>query len=70
MTTLKAVKTGITDDWDRPIAVGLGNETYVDVACGMFGSIEDWHTVTKDGEPNYPVKLSFNNSMSVVVTEA
>ena len=46
-----------TDEWDRPLAEDEDGNIYADIAMGFFGALEDWHTTTREGEPNYPVKL-------------
>jgi hypothetical protein len=52
--TLELTATGADDDWSRPVYTDKNGTMYVDINCG--NGKPSIHTVTDEGEPNYPVK--------------
>ena len=57
---IKATRLNRTDRWDRPLAKDEQGNIYCDVSLGRIEALEDWHTVTPEGEPSYPVRLNFD----------
>jgi hypothetical protein len=72
MKQIKAKRLDIADHKDRPLAKDIDGNFYVDINCAAWFLVdgktslpEYWHTVTKDGEPDYPVNLVFDKSNEI-----